>query len=219
MSMKDPQVSELMQHTKKWPEEMAYLRRILLDCLLIETYKWASPVYMFGSQNLIGIASLKEHCALNFFKGGLLQDTEGLLIKPGENSNSARWMKFSSVEDIQAKESIIKAYVFEAIEAEKLGLKIDRPAQGSLEIPAELQSSFESNAALKAAFEKLTPGRQRAYIMYFSDGKQSATRMARIEKNERYILLGKGLTDCVCGLTKKKPGCDGSHRAIENFKR
>ncbi|MHA8075394.1 DUF1801 domain-containing protein [Aquirufa sp. TARAVU-A1A] len=215
--MKNPQVDELILHAKKWPQEMAYLRRILLDCLLIETYKWATPVYMWGSKNIIGIASLKDHCALNFFKGGLLQDAEGLLIKPGENTQSGRWMKFCSVEEIQAKEASIRAYVLEAIEVEKLGLKVEKAEE--LPIPEELTSIFVEKPALKSAFEKLSPGRQRAYVMHFSDGKQSATRIARIEKNEKYILRGKGLTDCVCGLTKKKPGCDGSHRAIENFKR
>jgi uncharacterized protein YdeI (YjbR/CyaY-like superfamily) len=217
MNVQDPQVSELIQNAKKWPAEMAYLRRILLDCMLVETYKWSSPVYMFGGKNLIGMAALKEHCALNFFKGGLLQDMEGLLLKPGENSNSARWMKFSSVEEIRAKEASIKAYIFEAIEAEKLGLQIEKSEQQS--IPEELMVIFAEKPALKSAFEKLTPGRQRVYLMYFSEGKQSSTRIARIEKNEKYILKGKGLSDCVCGLTKKKPGCDGSHRAIENFKR
>ena len=217
MNAKNPQVSELIQNAQKWSAEMACLRHILLDCLLVETYKWSSPVYMFGGKNLIGIAALKDHCALNFFKGGLLQDEEGLLIKPGENSNSARWMKFSSVEEIRAKEASIKAYIFETIEAEKLGLQIEKPEQQP--IPEELTAIFAKKPALQQAFEKLTPGRQRVYLMYFSEGKQSATRIARIEKNEKYILKGKGLTDCVCGLTKKKPGCDGSHRAIENFKR
>ena len=117
--MKNPNVDELILSADKWPAEMAYLRGILLGCLLEETYKWASPVYMFGGKNLVGIASLKEHCALNFFKGGLLQDEEKLLIKPGDHTQFGRWMKFKSVEEIQAKEATIKAYVFEAIEAEK----------------------------------------------------------------------------------------------------
>ena len=217
MNTKNPQVSELIQNAQKWSAEMACLRHILLDCLLVETYKWSSPVYMFGGKNLIGIAALKDHCALNFFKGGLLQDEECLLIKPGENSNSARWMKFSSVEEIRAKEASIKAYIFETIEAEKLGLQIEKPEQQP--IPEELTAIFAKKPALKTAFEKLTPGRQRAYLRFFTDGKQSETRTSRIEKNEKYILKGIGLTDCICGLTKRKPGCDGSHRAIENFKR
>jgi uncharacterized protein YdeI (YjbR/CyaY-like superfamily) len=217
--MKDSNVDEFIQSATQWPKEMAYLRRILLDCLLIETYKWQTPVYMFGAKNIIGITPLKEHCALNFFKGALLQDEEGLLIKPGENTQSGRWMKFASLSEIQAKEAIIRSYVLEAIEAEKLGLQIEKRDLLDFVIPVELEAKFATNGALKSAFEKLTPGRQRAYVMYFSDGKQSATRTTRIEKNEKYILKGKGLTDCVCGLTKKKPGCDGSHRAIENFKR
>jgi uncharacterized protein YdeI (YjbR/CyaY-like superfamily) len=126
-------------------------------------------------------------------------------------------MKFSSVEEILAKEDFIKAYVYESIEVEKLGLKMEKPQE--IPYPEELTAIFDKNPAVKTAFEKLTPGRQRAYLMHFSDGKQSATRTARIEKNEKYILKGIGITDCICGLTKRKPSCDGSHKAIENFKR
>lgn len=215
--MKDPKVDELIQSADQWSGEMSYLRQILLDCLLIEAYKWRIPVYMFGSKNILGIASLKDHVALNFFKGGLLQDAAGLLIKPGENTQSGRWMKFGSLAEIQEKEDMIRAYVFEAIEVEKLGLKAEKAKE--LPWPAELAQKLSENEELKSAFCALTPGRQRAYVMHFSEGKQAETRLARIEKNEKYILRGKGLTDCVCGLTKKKPGCDGSHKSIENFKR
>jgi uncharacterized protein YdeI (YjbR/CyaY-like superfamily) len=126
-------------------------------------------------------------------------------------------MKFNSVEQIQQQEDLIKAYILEAIEVEKMGLKLEKPAD--IPYPEELVTIFNAKPALKTAFEKLTNGRQRAYLRFFTDGKQSATRTARIEKNEKYILSGFGPTDCICGLTKKKPGCDGSHRAIENFKR
>ncbi len=215
--MKNPKVDEFIQSADKWSAEMAFLRRILLDCLLVETYKWRTPVYMVGSKNSIAISSLKEHCALNFFNGALLQDEEGILIKPGEHTQLGRWMKFSSVEEILAKEDLIKAYVLEAIEVEKLGIKLEKPAE--IPYPEELGTIFAAKPALKAAFEKLTPGRQRAYLRFFSDGKQSETRTSRIEKNEKYILKGIGITDCICGLTKRKPSCDGSHKAIENFKR
>jgi uncharacterized protein YdeI (YjbR/CyaY-like superfamily) len=215
--MKDPNVDEFIQSADQWPQEMACLRRILLDCLLIETFKWRTPVYMVGTKNIIAIGSLKGHCALSFFNGALLQDEYNLLIKPGEHTQSGRWMKFSSVEEILAKEDFIKAYVYESIEVEKLGLKMEKPQE--IPYPEELTAIFDKNPAVKSAFEKLTPGRQRAYLMHFSDGKQSATRTARIEKNEKYILKGIGITDCICGLTKRKPSCDGSHKAIENFKR
>jgi len=215
--MKDPNVDEYMQSADKWRAEMTYLRSIVLDCLMIETYKWKTPVYMVGTKNVIAISSLKEHCALNFFNGALLQDEEGLLIKPGEHTQLGRWMKFNSVEQIMAKEDLIKAYIIEAIEVEKLGIKLEKPAE--IPYPAELVTIFDTKPALKAAFEKLTPGRQRAYLRFFSDGKQSDTRTLRIEKNEKYILKGIGITDCICGLTKRKPSCDGSHKAIENFKR
>jgi uncharacterized protein YdeI (YjbR/CyaY-like superfamily) len=215
--MKDPNVDEFLQCADKWPKEMAYLRRILLDCLLTETFKWQTPVYMFGAKNLIAITSLKEHCALNFFNGALLRDEEGILIKPGEHTQLGRWMKFSSVQEIMANEDLIKAYVFEAMEAQRLGITLEKPTD--IPYPEELKAIFDVKPTLKSAFEKLTPGRQRAYLRFFTDGKQSETRTLRIEKNEKYILKGFGLTDCICGLTKKKPGCDGSHRAIENFKR
>ena len=215
--MKDPNVDEFIQSADKWSAEMAFLRRILLDCLLVETYKWKTPVYMVGTKNLIAISPLKDHCALNFFNGALLQNEEGLLIKPGEHTQLGRWMKFSSVDQILAKEELIKAYILEAIEVEKLGLKMGKSTE--IPHPEELTAIFDKKPDLQKAFEKLTPGRQRAYLRFFTDGKQSETRTSRIEKNEKYILKGFGLTDCICGLTKKKPGCDGSHRAIENFKR
>ena len=215
--MKDPNVDEFIQIADKWAAEMAFLRRILLDCLLIETYKWRTPVYMVGKKNIIAIGSLKGHCALSFFNGALLEDEDNLLIKPGEHTQLGRWMKFSSVEEILAKEDIIKAYVLEAIEVEKLGLKMDKPT--GIPHPEELKAIFAAKPALKAAFLKLTPGRQRAYLRFFTEGKQSETRISRIEKNEKYILKGIGITDCICGLTKRKPSCDCSHRVIENFKR
>ncbi len=215
--MKDPNVDEFIQSADKWQKEMAYLRHILLDCLLKETFKWRTPVYMVGKKNIIAIGSLKDHCALSFFNGALLQDEDKLLIKPGEHTQLGRWMKFSSVEEIRQKEDFIKAYVYESIEVEKLGLKMEKPSE--IPHPEELTAIFAKKPALKTAFEKLTPGRQRAYLRFFSDGKQSETRTSRIEKNEKYILKGIGITDCICGLTKRKPSCDGSHKAIENFKR
>jgi uncharacterized protein YdeI (YjbR/CyaY-like superfamily) len=160
---------------------------------------------------------LKDHCALNLFRGALLQDEEGLLIKPGEFTQLGRWMKFSSVEEIQQKEDLIKAYIFETIEIEKLGITLEKPVE--IPYPEELVTIFAARPAVKTAFSTLTPGRQRAYLRFFSDGKQSETRTSRIEKNEKYILKGISITDCICGLTKRKPSCDGSHRVIENFKR
>ncbi len=215
--MKDPNVDEFILSADHWSAEMACLRRILLDCLLIETYKWRMPIYTVGTKNVLGITPLKDHCALNFFKGALLQDEDHVLIKPGEHTQLGRWMKFDSLGDIQSKEDLIKAYVIEAIEVEKLGIKMETSTE--IPHPEELKAIFSKKPALEAAFEKLTPGRQRAYLRFFSDGKQSETRTSRIEKNEKYILKGIGITDCICGLTKRKPSCDGSHKAIENFKR
>ncbi len=215
--MKDPNVDEFILSADHWSAEMACLRCILLDCLLIETYKWRIPIYMVGTKNVLGITPLKEHCALNFFKGALLQDEEHLLIKPGEHTQLGRWMKFDSLADIQSKEDLIKAYVIEAIEVEKLGIKMEISTE--IPHPEELKAIFTEKPALEAAFEKLTPGRQRAYLRFFTDGKQAETRTSRIVKNEKYIMKGVGLHDCICGLSKRKPSCDGSHKAIENFKR
>ncbi len=215
--MKDPNVDEFIQCADHWSKEMTYLRHILLDCLLIETFKWRIPIYMVGTKNVLGLTPLKDHCALNFFKGALLQDEEKLLIKPGEHTQLGRWMKFDSLDDIQAKADLIKAYVIEAIEVEKLGITMETST--AIPYPEELKAIFSEKPALEVAFEKLTPGRQRGYLRFFTDGKQSATRKSRIENNEKYILKGIGFHDCICGLTKKNPSCDGSHKAIEHFKR
>ncbi|MFM1821021.1 MAG: hypothetical protein RLZZ402_1380, partial [Bacteroidota bacterium] len=150
--MKDPNVDEFIQSADKWAAEMAFLRRILLDCLMVETYKWKTPVYMVGSKNLIAISSLKDHCALNFFNGALLQNEDGLLIKPGEHTQLGRWMKFSSVEEILAKEDLIKAYILEAIEVEKMGLKMEKSTE--IPHPEELTAIFSKKPAVKTAFLK-----------------------------------------------------------------
>ena len=191
--MKDPNVDEFIQSADKWSAEMAFLRRILLDCLLVETYKWRTPVYMVGTKNIIAISSLKDHCALNFFNGALLQDEENMLIKPGEHTQLGRWMKFNSVEQILAKEELIKAYILEAIEVEKMGLKMEKSTE--IPHPVELTAIFDKKPALKTAFDKLTPGRQRSYAIHLSSAKTAATRVSRIEKARPNILAGKGANE------------------------
>ena len=180
---------------QKWLEELKKLREILLDCQLTEELKWAVPCYTFQGSNIVGMNGLKKSCALAFFKGALLEDAMEILIKPGENTQTGRWMKFTSVQQIVDMESIVKAYIYEAIEAEKAGLTLNSKDKVKLIIPAELQKKLEGNAALKTAFARLTPGRQRGYILYFSAAKQSKTRLSRVEKYVQTILAGKGLND------------------------
>jgi uncharacterized protein YdeI (YjbR/CyaY-like superfamily) len=212
----NPSVDEFLEKIDKWQSELSLLRNILLDCRLVETIKWGQPCYMFNKTNVVILANFKESCAVSFLKGALLSDTENLLVKPGENSQSGRFLRFKSEEEIRALEPIIKSYIFEAIEIEKAGLKIPQRAVDSEPIPSELLQRFEENPDLKNAFESLTPGRQRAYNMFFTAAKQSATRLSRIDSYTDRILNKKGMNDCVCGLSKRMPGCDGSHKQLVN---
>lgn len=207
-------VDDYILNAKKGQPEIKQLRELLLDCGLTEEFKWRTPCYSFKGKNVVLIGCFKEYCALSFFKGTLLQDSNGMLSKPGENSQAIRFFKFRNLEEIQEQKSTIKAYVYEAIEIEKAGLKVNFKSNTELELVEELQIALDKNSSLKTAFEALTPGRQRAYNIYFSGSKQSKTRETRIEKYTDRILAGKGFNDCVCGLSKKMPNCDGSHKYI-----
>jgi uncharacterized protein YdeI (YjbR/CyaY-like superfamily) len=207
-------VDAYIDNASKWKKELEVLRAILLDCGLTEELKWGSPCYSFKKSNVAIIGELKDSCVLSFFKGALLQDANGILSKPGENSQHARLIRFTNVNTILDLKSVLKAYIFEAIEVEKAGLKIDSSESKQLGIPEEFQHKINENPSLKTAFEALTPGRQRAYLIYFSAAKQSKSRVARIEKYTQRILSGKGINDCTCGVSKKMPGCDGSHKYI-----
>jgi uncharacterized protein YdeI (YjbR/CyaY-like superfamily) len=193
---------------------MEQLRLLLLDCGLTEEFKWRNPCYSYQGNNVVLIGSFKEYCALSFFKGTLLQDSNGLLSKPGENSQAMRFFKFTNLQEIIEQQSIIKAYIYEAIEIEKAGLRVIFKSNTELELVEELQIALDKNPSLKTAFKALTPGRQRAYNLYFSAPKQSKTRETRIENYIPRILDGKGFNDCICGLSKKMPNCDGSHKYI-----
>jgi uncharacterized protein YdeI (YjbR/CyaY-like superfamily) len=212
----NPSVDEFLEKIDKWQSELSLVRNILLDCQLVETIKWGQPCYMLNKTNVVILANFKESCAVSFLKGALLSDSENLLVKPGENSQSGRFLRFKSEEEIRALEPIIKSYIFEAIEIEKAGLKIPQRTVDSDPIPSELLQRFEENPALKNTFESLTPGRQRAYNMFFSAAKQAATRFSRIDSYTERILNKKGMNDCVCGLSKRMPGCDGSHKQLVN---
>lgn len=210
----NPKVDEFLDKAPKWQLEMKKLRMIVLDCMLTEEFKWKQPCYTFNNSNVLIIGGFKDYCLISFLKGSLLKDDNGLLIKPGEHTQSGRYMKFTNTHEIETIESILKAYIFEAIEVEKTGVKVNFKPVSDYSIPEELTTIFTENSAFKLAFEALTPGRQKAYILHFSALKQSKTRVSRIEKYMNQIFEGKGLTDCTCGLSKKMPYCDGSHKYI-----
>ncbi|WP_031461872.1 YdeI/OmpD-associated family protein [Paenibacillus polymyxa] len=191
----NPKVDVYLGKVNKWKAEMEKLRAIMLDCQLTEELKWGKPCYMFQNSNIAIIQGFKEHCALMFFKGALLKDPNGILIKPGEDTQAGRQIRFTNVEEIVEMETILKAYIIEAIEVEKAGLKVDFKKNTELIFPEEFQAKLDENPALKTAFAALTPGRQRAYIMHFAAPKQSKTRESRIEKCMQDILAGKGLND------------------------
>ncbi|TVX83801.1 hypothetical protein FQP34_00725 [Peribacillus simplex] len=194
-SRMNPKVDEFLGKAKKWKEEYETLRNIVLDCDLTEEFKWMHPCYTFEKKNIVLIHGFKEYCALLFHKGALLQDTHGILIQQTENVQGARQIRFTNVQEIVATENILKAYIHEAIEVEKAGLEVNYKDNTEFIIPEELQNKFDEIPALKTAFEALTPGRKRAYILHFSQPKQSKTRESRVEKCMQKILNGKGLKD------------------------
>jgi uncharacterized protein YdeI (YjbR/CyaY-like superfamily) len=191
----NPKVDVYLSKSKKWQKEFEKLRMIILDCQLTEELKWGVPCYTYQKSNLVLIHGFKEYCALLFFKGALLNDAHGILIKQTENVQAGRQIRFTNVREIVAMETILKAYIYEAIEVEKAGLEVNFKKTTEFIIPEEFQNKFDEIPALKNAFEVLTPGRQRAYILYFSEPKQSKTRESRVEKCMQQILNGKGLND------------------------
>jgi uncharacterized protein YdeI (YjbR/CyaY-like superfamily) len=193
--MKNPKVDWYFEKADKWKEEITKLRTILLGCDLVEDLKWGCPCYTFEKKNIALIHVFKEYCAVLFFKGALLKDSKGLLIQQTENVQSARQMRFTSMRDVTKVEKVLKAYLYEAVEVEEKGLKVTLKKTEDFAVPEEFQSKLKKNKALKTAFDSLTPGRQRAYLFYFSQAKQSKTREARIEKFLPHILDGKGLDD------------------------
>jgi len=180
---------------KKWEKELKQLRTIVLDCGLTEELKWGVPCYTYQNTNIVLIHVFKEYCALLFFKGALLKDTDDILIQQTKNVQSARQIRFTNVKEIVETKSILKAYIYEAIEVEKAGLKVKLKKTTEFDIPEEFQKKLHKSIALKKAFDALTPGRQRAYIYFFSAPKLSKTRESRIEKSTPQILRGKGLND------------------------
>ena len=195
MNSANPKVDFYFSKSQKWREELEQLRTIVLDCPLTEELKWGVPCYTFENRNIVLIHGFKEYCAILFVKGALLKDPSGILITQTENVQSARQVRFTNVREIVAMESILKAYIGEAIEVEQTGLKVDYKKAAEFSMPEELIDKLEEVPGLQDAFDALTPGRQRAYILYFSAPKQSVTRESRIEKCVPQILDGKGLND------------------------
>jgi uncharacterized protein YdeI (YjbR/CyaY-like superfamily) len=195
MNKMNPKVDFYFIKAKKWQEEIGKLRTIVLDCGLNEELKWGCPCYTFQKTNIVLIHVFKEYCALLFFKGALLHDARGILIQQTKNVQAARQIRFTGVQEIVQMKSILKAYIFEAIEVEKSGLKVKLKKPAEFIMPEEFQIKLNKMPALKTAFKELTPGRQRAYMLYFSAPKQSKTRESRVEKSLKQILNGKGLND------------------------
>lgn len=194
-SKTNSKVDKFLSTAKTWQEEFEQLRMILLDCDLTEEFKWGKPCYTFEGSNVVLMHGFKNYCALLFHKGVLLDDKANILIQQTKNTQSARQIRFTNADEIVEMEHIIKAYVNEAIEVEKAGLEVDFKDTSEFEFPEEFQNKLDDNPELEKAFEALTPGRQRGYLLYFSGAKQSKTREARVEKSIPQILDGKGLDD------------------------
>jgi len=195
MSRTNPKVDWFFNKAKQWQEEFEKLRTIILDCGLDEELKWGCPCYTFEKGNIVLIHGFKEYCALLFFKGALLKDANGILIQQTKNVQAARQIRFTSVRAIVKLKPVLKAYIKEAVEVERAGLKVDFKKTSEFKVPEEFQTKLDKDPGLKTAFKALTPGRQRAYLMYFSQPKQVKTRESRVEKSVPQILLGKGLND------------------------
>ena len=192
MNKPNPTVTRILSKASQWREELEQLRTIVLGCGLTEELKWGQPCYTFEDKNIVLIHGFKEYCALLFMKGALMKDPEGILIQQTENVQSGRQIRFTNLGEIIEMEPILKAYIKEAIEVEKSGKKVPLNPTTAYAIPEELQAALDDNPKFKKAFESLTPGRQRGYLLYFAAPKQSKTREARIEKSMQKIFEGKG---------------------------
>jgi uncharacterized protein YdeI (YjbR/CyaY-like superfamily) len=195
MNRMNPKVDFFFRKAEKWQEEFEKLRTILLDCPLTEELKWGVPCYTFEKKNIVLIHGFKEYCAILFVKGALLKDAQGVLIQQTEHVQAARQIRFTHVREIVELETTLKAYIQEAIEVEIAGLKVDLKEPSEFTMPEEFRNQLEEVPGLQDAFDALTPGRQRAYLLYFAAPKQSKTREARVEKWLQQILNGKGLND------------------------
>jgi len=195
MNAMNPKVDGFLKKATKWRDEFEKLRKVCLDCGLTEELKWGKPCYTYQKSNVVLIHGFKEYCALLFMKGALLKDPNGILVQQTENVQAARQIRFTNIREIVEMEAILKAYIKEAVEVEKAGLEVEYKKISEFAVPDEFQRKLAKTPALKAAFNALTPGRQRGYLLHFSAPKQSKTRESRVEKNMPHILKGKGLNE------------------------
>ena len=195
MNPTNPKVDAYLKRNERWQAEMTALRALLLDCPLSEDLKWGVPCYTLDGKNVVLIHAFKEYCALLFHKGALMKDPDGVLIQQTDNVQSARQIRFTSLDEIHRMQNLLRSYVHEAIEVEKAGLKVVHKTVAEFAMPEEFKAALAADDTLKSAFEALTPGRQRGYLLHFSSAKQSATRESRIEKCRPKIMAGKGLDD------------------------
>ena len=210
----NPNVTQYIADAKLWKNELFAIRVILLETELIEDFKWRAPCYTNNNKNIVIIAPFKEYFALGFFNGAAINDSANLLIKAGANTQSGRQLRFKNSHDILDQKAIIKKYIKEAISIQSTStLENTKPTAPKVEVE-ELNAIFKSDINFEKGFQALTPGRQRGYLIYFSGAKQSETRVTRIEKYRDRIIAGIGITDCTCGLSKRMPSCDGSHKLL-----
>jgi uncharacterized protein YdeI (YjbR/CyaY-like superfamily) len=191
----NPKVDWFFSKTTKWQNEYKELRRIILECDLIEELKWGQPCYLFENKNIVLIHGFKDYCAVLFFKGSLLKDKKKILVQQTENVQAARQIRFTSLQQIVKMEKTLKDYIYEAVKVEEAGLKVEFKETKEFAVPEEFQTKLDKMPSLKKAFYDLTPGRQRGYLLHFGSAKQSKTREARVEKYIEKILEGKGLED------------------------
>lgn len=208
------EVDKFLEKANKWKKEFIALRALINSCGLEEELKWMHPCYTHKGKNIVLFHGFKTYCAISFFKGALLKDPEHILVQPTENSNEGRQIRFSSIDEIAKMETVAKQYIYEAIEIEKAGLQVKKKTLADFDVPEELLSIFNNDPSFQQAFEQLTEGRRKGYLLHFSQAKQSDTRTARIEKYKERIMNGFGIRDCVCGHSKRMPNCDGSHKHL-----
>ena len=210
----NPSVTQYIANAKLWKEELLAIRKILLETELVEDFKWSMPCYTLNNKNIVIIAPFKEYFALAFFNGAAISDSSKLLIKAGANTQSGRQLRFKDSKEILDQKAIIKKYIKEAISIQSTSTPENtKPTAPKVEVE-ELNTIFKSDINFEKGFQALTPGRQRGYLIYFSGAKQTETRVTRIEKYRDRIIAGIGITDCTCGLSKRMPNCDGSHKLL-----
>ncbi|TDT46674.1 uncharacterized protein YdeI (YjbR/CyaY-like superfamily) [Maribacter spongiicola] len=209
-------VDTFLTEVSQWQVELIRLRELILECDVVEDFKWKHPCYTNNGKNIVLIHGFKEYCAVLFYKGALLKDPKNILIQQTENVQAGRQIRFQNTQEINELSVVIKDYIQEAIAHEKSGKQIQMKKVTDIAVPVELEQMFTDDSEFKAAFTNLTPGRQKGYLLHFNQAKQTGTRSARIKKYTKRIFNGKGLNDCVCGLSKRMPNCDGSHKQLQN---